>query len=380
MTQNLPAIIPANFGGTSANELAALDPNWQKAQGELSSGVRASYAVVSIAGKTWTIRFGGQEQKVMMEASPGFMSPSPFLDVVLVRSSPRISKRFYANGYVPGSNDPPDCKSTDGIKPDAGVRAKQAETCALCPKNVWGSRVTEQGKQAKACDDSRRVALVPAIDIKNEAFGGPMLLSLPPATLKTAAEFEKAIAPYGYVPHAVVTRLSFDPNENYPSIVFQAVRALSIPEFKEVLALRDDVRTKTVLFDSPVEPTDEPAPAAPAQAPASPFLNPAMMQQPAPAPQQPVQQPVQQPAMTMGQPVMQPAPQPVQQPAPAMTTTVMQPAAPQPTMAPVQPQQPVPMAQPVAQQPAPAPAPQAVVGGVDLDNMLSGLLGTTVAQ
>jgi hypothetical protein len=340
------AVIPPGFDPSRANALAALDPNWQASKGELSQGVRASYSVVRYKGKTWSIAYKGESHPVIREVTPGYREPSPSLEVVVIRGNPSVSKRFYKDKWVDGSTEAPDCKSTDGIKPDAGVKLPQAAACATCPMNAWGSRITEQGKQAKACSDTRRIAIVPLGDMNNETFGGPMLLTLPPASLQGAVNYESQLAQYGYPVHAVATRLTFDPAEAYPSIVMSAIRVLEPDEFTKIVALRDDPRVKHVLFDAA-----EPGAATPGtqEPPAPP---PGMFEQPpvAPVPPAPVA------------PAAAAAPVPPAPVAPAQA--VAQPAPPPPP----------PSAPPVVAAPAPTPAPVlATAGGIDLDAELDAL-------
>ena len=82
---------------------------------ELGQGVSASYAVVGYRGKVWSLKFGGEELPLMREDGDG---PRNSIEVVLVKASPAISKIFYKNGWVDGSNAAPDCWSGNGVTPD----------------------------------------------------------------------------------------------------------------------------------------------------------------------------------------------------------------------------------------------------------------------
>jgi hypothetical protein len=280
---------------------------------ELGAGVASSYGIIGYKGKVWSIRYQGNEQILMRDDGDG---PRNSIEVVLVKASPAISKIFYRNGYVEGSNASPDCWSANGQIPDASVQNKVNRTCADCPMNAWGSRVTESGKQNKACSDSRRVAVVPVADLDNELFGGPMLLRVPAASLKDLKGYGDALNSFQYPYYAVATRISFDPKEAYPKFAFSAIRALSEEEGRRIMELRDDKRVATVLSEaaeaaipaaapaarvepprpaSPFEvdqmaPAPQPQPAAQSNAVANPFANrapaqPAQVTQPAPAPQ-----------------------------------------------------------------------------------------------
>jgi hypothetical protein len=255
MTAN-PNAVAALAVGLDPNVLArlqALDPNFGRGNvPALAAGVRSPYAIIGYKGKVWTVRYNGETRQVLRETQPG-MPPEPeaFLDVVIVDASPMLSKTFYASGYVEGSTEAPDCSSINGITPDAGVKAKQAETCALCPQNVWGSSTNEStGKKGKACSDGRRIAVVPIRDITNESFGGPMMLRIPPASLQAGQQYASKLAPLGVDTHMVATRISFDVKEAYPSFVFTAIRVLTPDEFATVLKMRETSETKAILYNS----------------------------------------------------------------------------------------------------------------------------------
>lgn len=235
--------LPKGFGAVSA----VFGGGKAGANDELGAGVNSSYGIVGYKGKVWSIRFGGEDKPLMREDGDG---PRNSIEVVLVKASAAISKIFYKNGYVEGSNAAPDCWSADGVKPDASVQNKCNATCADCPMNAWGSRVTDAGKQGKQCADSRRVAVIPAEDMDNELFGGPMLLRVPAASLKDLKAYGDLLSSYQYPYYAAVTRIAFDPKEAYPKFVFSAVRPLNDAEAAKVMLLRDDKRVGTVLAET----------------------------------------------------------------------------------------------------------------------------------
>lgn len=365
--------IPAAFQNPSA--LAALDPNWNVEKPEFSDGIRRSFAIVSIKGKVFRVTHQGVQRPVLR---PGTSEAAASISVVFVRSAPGLSKVFYKDGYVEGNQDAPDCFSHDGARPDRAVKEPQHPNCVSCPRNVWGSKMTEQGKPTKACADSKRIALVPgphagiepdsdeALDaIANEMFGGSMLLRVPAASLADLAAYEAQMLAVKYPLHAIVTKVSFDINAAYPKLVLAPERPLTPDEFAEVMKLREGQQTKDMLTSAAGDAAfqDEPAPhaAIPAQAPA-PAATPTPAANPAPAPQP---APVQQAAPT---PAPQPAP--AEQAAPKRTRTRAS-----ATQAPATQQQaaPAPAPQPAPVQPATqAPAASALD---DLDSALNDILG-----
>lgn len=234
--------LPQGFGAVSS-----VFHGQQAANDELGNGVMSSYGIVGYRGKVWSIKHQGKETQLMREDGDG---PRGSIEVVIVKAASAISKIFYAGGYQDGSNSPPDCWSTNGVTPDASAQNKQCGTCAQCPMNAWGSRVTEAGKQGKACSDSRRIAIVPVNDMGNDMFGGPMLLRIPAASLKDLKAYGELLNSYQYPYYACATRISFDPKEAFPKFVFSAMRPLTDIEAQQVLELRDDKRVGNILNEA----------------------------------------------------------------------------------------------------------------------------------
>jgi len=199
----------------------------------LSAGIAESFPVLSFRGKVWRVRYGGEATPILMEGDP-----VPAILCVIVQANPQLSKLYYAGAYEEGSSDAPTCFSLDGITPDQTAEAKQSPTCAACPHNVWGSKITPQGTKTKACSDSRRLAVVPFPDLANEKYGGPMLLRVPPASFKELVRYSKHLSDIGGQFSAVVTRIGFDLEAAFPKLVMREVRGLTIEEYKQVVEMR----------------------------------------------------------------------------------------------------------------------------------------------
>ena len=134
------------------------------------------------------------------------------LDVVIVGTNKHMSKIYYGTGYDPENSAPPDCWSDNGSAPSSRAANPQAQTCAICPKNVWGSDVSKMtGKPTKACNDVMKLAVVVPSDDNDLVY----LLRIPPATLKHLGKYVQTIAANMIGarradPSDVVTRLTFD--------------------------------------------------------------------------------------------------------------------------------------------------------------------------
>ena len=203
---------------------------------DLSAGVRGGYSVLSIRGSRWHVKVGDEETTIT-DGETG--DPVGSLRVVLLKASPNIGKNYYQGGYEEGSSEAPACWSIDGITPDPAAD-KQAASCAVCPKNQIGSRVTETGKKVKACGDSRRLAVIPENDFKNEVYGGPMLLRIPASSLSNLSQFGKKMKNRGFPYNTIITRLSFDHGVSFPKVEFNAVRPLTDEEADEIIGLLND--------------------------------------------------------------------------------------------------------------------------------------------
>jgi hypothetical protein len=350
---NVPAVL-ANLG-TLAPAAGAFAASPVDAK-SISEGISASFPILSFRGKVWRTKYRGEEiNHLLPPAAAGLPSPGPVpsLNVVIVHASPTVSKIWYEGTYSEGDNEAPDCFSVNGKNPDPASPKKQAELCATCPRNLWGSKTLPSGKPGKDCQDGKRLVVVPADDMANELFGGPMLLRVPPGSMQNMDSFNRQLLQHGHKFFTVKTMLSFDPEVAYPKLVFTPYQALGDAEAAIVIELQKDPRTIRILSEpvdqvkaevlgAPAQPAPQPALAAPAPA----FQQPAMQVQP---PLQP------QVAVPMSVPAVPPAPVVPPQ------VTVAAPIAPVVAMGVPLPAAPAPVAPVVAPVVAPIIAPQPVV-------------------
>jgi hypothetical protein len=197
----------------------------------LSSGLSGGFSTMSIKGSKFRIKCGGEETVVVDEEG----LPKMGIEVVIAKASEFVAKTFYEGDYTEGTAGEPDCYSLDGQKPSSRSPRPQSELCGICPKGKFGSKMTADGRETKACSDSRRVVVVPANDITNEQYGGPMLLRIPVMSLGDLGTYGKAMKAKGFPYNTVVTRLSFDPDVAYPKLMFKAVRPLNQSEASELV-------------------------------------------------------------------------------------------------------------------------------------------------
>jgi len=357
---NLPAVFEQ---GQLASSIKALVESGGLNNSDLSEGIGSGFGVISIKASKFRIKYKGEEFPIV-DANG---DPVPSLECVIVKANPNITKQFYAEGFVDGSTSPPDCYSLDGKKPDERVENPVHVNCATCPKNQFGSRITEAGKKAKACNDTRRLVVVPLNDMKNESFGGPLLFRVPPSALKGLQEYADMLSRRQYPYFAVATRIGFDIDASHPLPIFKPIRPLSEEEAATVLELRDADLTSRILADHVADV------AAPAAAPEVPFEQPPPAAKPVAAPR---------PAAAVVRPAPAPAAKPVAAPAPKPAAVAApKPAAPKPAVA-------KPAAAKPAPAPAPAPAPVPAVAepestgdlDADIQSILAGLDATADGQ
>lgn len=213
---SLPAFLQETFGLT--NDLL------------VSGG--GGYPTVSIKGKVFTLKRG--DEKTLITDSND--EPARSLEVVILKAGPagdKLSKVYYASGYTEGSDAKPLCYSNDGIAPGVNATEPQSKSCATCPKNVWGSHVSEDGKKGKACSDSKRLAIAPAGQVND-----PMLMRVPAASLKALTAFGQQLAKRGVPYQAVVAKIGFDYSVAHPALTFKPVGFVdesTLMEIKEVV-------------------------------------------------------------------------------------------------------------------------------------------------
>lgn len=193
----LPAHLTARIGQSSA-------------LGDITGGIASGFKRISIRGSRWRIKDGKTETVL----------PSHTLRAVIVGASPNTSKLFYKGTYDPDAdNKAPDCYSADGIRPAADAVDPQAQQCATCEQNQWGSKVTEGGKKMKACADQKKLAIIAADDDSQDpdVYG----FTVTPAALTSFKHYADLLASKGFPPELVITEMSFDTDAAYPKAEFK---------------------------------------------------------------------------------------------------------------------------------------------------------------
>lgn len=145
--------------------------------------------------------------------------PQLHLDVIIIDANPNgVSKVFYEKQWDPnGEGEAPDCYSDNGIGPSSKAAKPQCGTCAACPQNVWGSKISQgSGKQIKACTDTKKIAVFIADNVDGPVFE----LRVPADSLSNLGQYVKSLDKHGIPVCMIVTRLTFDPAVSHPKLVF----------------------------------------------------------------------------------------------------------------------------------------------------------------
>lgn len=236
---------------------------------EFSSGQKSGFPVISIKGKVFHIKRG--DEKTLVTKPGADDEPAASVEVVIVKTHPGVAKTYYKKGYVEGSVEKPDCYSNDGVAPAADAVEAQAKKCATCVHNQWGSRITDDGKKGKSCQDVKRLAVSAAGQLND-----PMLLRVPAASLKTWDAYVDLLKKRGVNPPMVVTKIGFDYTVAHPALTFKPVGIITDDMAAEVRETRESDVVQSIIGGAMPEATapevedDEATPApAPVKKPAA---------------------------------------------------------------------------------------------------------------
>jgi len=209
--------------------------------GALSDGIGSSYGVINYKGKNWSLRYRG-EKKLFTRPDDG--TPLSYIDVIVLRSADIKSKSYFKKYDPAGSSEGerPLCSSLDGVTPDRDVIAKQAEACAICPRNQW--KLNEEGRKGRECQDYKRLAVMILPNLTKPLFGSalmePVFLRVPPASLNNLGMMGDLMDAQGYNYWTYITRITFDPAKSHPEMLFRALQPLDDKAANIVLPMRQD--------------------------------------------------------------------------------------------------------------------------------------------
>lgn len=218
---NLPAFVQSG-AGTELNKEATA--------GTGGEGINR----ISLKQSRFRLIVGGEQVSVIQD---------PYMDVVVLRANPGVSRAYYTKKYDPNAEDQsPDCYSSNGVVPDADVAKPQCSNCAECPHSQWGSRINDLGNKVKACSEVKRLAIVPRSNVQAPMFQ----VNVPAASLKVFGNYVRMLnqvnPPIPY--NGVITRIAFDETSDFPRLTFEPMGWLSDDQYAVVSERYDSEEAK----------------------------------------------------------------------------------------------------------------------------------------
>jgi hypothetical protein len=130
--------------------------------------------------------------------------PEKYIDVTVLAINQHKSKMYFPDAYDIKKPGIPVCFSDNGIGPSVESPEPQHATCAGCPRDVWGTRISALGKPVKACSDYKKIAVFTS-HRPEMAF----LLSIPPGSWKSWKQYCGYFGANGVDLYELVTRITF---------------------------------------------------------------------------------------------------------------------------------------------------------------------------
>lgn len=172
----------------------------------------------------------GESNKIKIDVANGFVAPDGTagrnMEVIIL--DVRMVNQYYDTPYSANKYIPPACyanaKNRQDLIPVDESPIKQADSCAVCPQNKFGSGT---GK-AKACKNTRQLAVIPlTADVNTPVW----VLSVPPSSVKKwDSYFLELVQDHSLTPLFAVTRITQPKNASYASPQFTFVKPLNDDE------------------------------------------------------------------------------------------------------------------------------------------------------
>lgn len=147
---------------------------------------------------------------------PGGQPQEGPMDVIVVGW--RFTNNLFEGTYNPNNIQPAVCHSSGRVEadmmPHTSSTKPQADTCAECPKNQWGSN----GK-GKACKNGARLAVIPP---NPTADTSPLVIDVTPTGMTSWIKYVNGLQARGVLPIQVITEVDFEPSVDYPTLRFRA--------------------------------------------------------------------------------------------------------------------------------------------------------------
>ena len=174
-----------------------------------------------------------------------------------------FENQLYQGKYDSDNPTSPICyafaETDDDLKPHPDSLKPQADSCAVCPNNVWGS--DPEGGRGKACKNVRRLAMMHEADLDKVEKAEVVMAKLPVTSVKNWSTYANQLANVLKLPPlAVVTEMSVVPS---PKTIFQVEfqlvdKVTDGATIQKLLARRKDIHPLIFApYDKPVEPKEQ---------------------------------------------------------------------------------------------------------------------------
>ena len=205
-------------------------------QAETAQGLRTTGSYISF--KNATLKVDGQP------------IPNNTADVRVLAA---IGERtYYAEAYDSDEAQIPTCYALDSASPHESAKDVQAENCADCKWNAWGTAVDSRGNPArgKACREGARIIVVPAnVPLKT----APMYTAkIPVTSLGAVTAFSSRCQQNNALSGEFVTTLSCVEDKKSFFKVHLAIKERSTDIDLSILVQKTDEAMKLALTPYPV--------------------------------------------------------------------------------------------------------------------------------
>ncbi len=158
----------------------------------------------------------------------------PTLDEQRAEIARWVQEPIYWAKKFGGGNQPPDCMSSDMVR---GM-GKPGGDCLKCPMAEFGSAIGQDGsvRKGQACKHVRLLLFLRQDDLI------PLLVSVPPSSVKGAKKYSLRLVGAGYPYQGVVTQIRLTKTKNsggieYGQMEFAMARKLEEKELANVMQI-----------------------------------------------------------------------------------------------------------------------------------------------
>jgi len=211
---------------------------------------RGGVPSLTYKGRKWTTVVEGEAKVMERRNVDGDMEPVGVIRVIILDYAQKRGRTYYEGDYDPDKPGRPTCWSADSILPDSSIDEPRNSKCDGCPMSVKGSKINALNKPVSACQSHRMVAVLPAGNLKHVPLRLRLAVTSDFDGQSPDLEKEGWFAFRGYLDYlrqrgvtrtaAVVTKMKFDPNVDYPKVVFSPDKLITdigtLAQIKEIIA------------------------------------------------------------------------------------------------------------------------------------------------